>query len=421
MLSNVSHDYLLDPASSFAPGRGLERLPSGLWSATTTACAQPHAGHAGAGRVDATTIDYGFVGVAVDDTIVGADVDIGPYFSAGGSAGTHALRLVAIAFVRDLDPQFFDASEDVTYAGAACACARASHFVGAVKMGGMLSYDVDAKEGEVHGRALDFVRATLEARGAHVTETRVGGLEVEGIDALLAPGGSARPRIAFHVSNPVPIAYDVYPLEDVCKFALPEPEVTPVPLDFGDAAYGVEVTRLIHVVNRAAVDVTASYHGTDLVVPARGSADLNASWSPQGDGLGCDVQEREEEIVFSPADATAPCTPKRRAVRVEERVRAGRSSAVQRQHVDTGTHRAPDYRATAFDLACPPDYAPSACRAENADCHGGPCTSGGYALTATLTGAGCHFGCQGPTSLILPTNSCRFDGVLECRLRCAGP
>ena len=421
--TNVRHEYILDPTSSFAAGRGLSRGDDGLWSAIPTACAKPHDGGP-AHPVDATTIDVGFVGVAVDGTMLSADVDLGPYFSAGGSAGVHTLRLVAIAFVRDLDPQFFDASDDVTYAGdSACACGRASHFVGAVKMGGMLSYDVEVRAAEAHGRAFALLSASLAAHDARVRESRVGGLEVDGLDQFMDASGppkSAHP-LRFKVANPVPLAYAVYPLADVCKFALPEPQVTPDPVDFGDVAYGREASRLLHVVNRAAIDVVASYHGASFPIPARGSLDIPATWTPEGDGVGCEGVAREETILFEPADAKVPVTPKQQAVRVVERARAGRGTTVERRHADTGAHRSPDYKAAGFDSACPPDYAVSSCRTENAQCGdsgGGACRGEGYALTAVQSGNGCRFGCTGPTSLIMPSNFCRFDGVTECRLRC---
>ena len=425
-LSNVRHEYILDPTSSFAAGRGLERTGSGLWNAVPTACAQPAAAQTGGGDVDAAVIDYGFVGIAIDTTLVGADVDLMPYLSAGGSVGLHKLRLVAIAFVRDKDPQFFEAAGAVEYASAACACGRATHFIGAVKMGGMLSYEMDARAGEVHGRALDFVRAQLAAADAHVSEIRVGGLEVAGLDAMLGaaadPAGSRGSHMLdFRVSAPVPIAYDVYPLSDVCKFALPEPEVTPVPVDFGEVPYGRSATRLVHVVNRAAIDLTASFNGNSFGVPARGSADLVATWTPSGDVVGCDVQDREESIVFAPSDSGVPVTPKQQTVNVVEHVRSGSATNPQRVHVDTGTHVRPDYDGTARDLACPPDYVLAACKTENAACGDGAsaCTSSGYALTATPTASGCHFACAGPSAWIWPSSSCRFDGVMECRLRCA--
>ncbi len=423
--SDVKHEIVLDPTSSFAPGRGLQRTDDGLWSATTTACASPHprasSAPATTGAYDATTIDFGFVGIAVDNVLVGADVDLALHLGVGGTASTHRLRLVAIAYVRDLDPQFFDATEDVTYGDAACACGRATHFVGAVKMGGMLSYEIDVRAGEVHGRALELFRARLEANDTRIAETRVGGLEVEGLDAVLRGGPTPR-ALAFRVPTPVPIAYAVYPVSDVCKFAFPEPEVTPAPLDFGEVPYGREGSRLMHVVNRAPIDLFAHYHDKLIDVPAHASLDIEARWAPQGEALGCDVQVREEAIVFTPRDTRAPVTPKQRSVRVVEHVRAGRPTVAQRVHVDTGESRAPDYAKTNRDVVCPADYVVAACGTENAQCgnDGGACAQNGYALASTMSGNGCHFACTGPSALLpFSANYCRFDAVAECRLRCA--
>lgn len=418
--SSVKHEYILDPTSSFAPGRGLERTESGAWSATTTACAEPHAPK-GAASIDAARIDFGFVGVAIDNVLVGADADLTPYFSAGGSASVHKVRLVAVAFVRDNDPQFFDASDEVSAVdgpAAGCACGRATHYVGAVKLGGLLSYETEVRAVEVHARALDFVKARIEAGDARVTETRVGGLEVEG---LAGPGSDVARPLSFKVTTPVPIAYAVYPIADVCKFSLPAPEVTPAPLDFGEVPYGKEGARLLHIVNRAPIDLFASYRGNLIDVGARASLDLEVRWAPDGDANGCEAQVREEAIVFTPRDTRLAVTPRQQSVRVVEHVRTGRAAMAVRVHVDTGEARAPDYRATARDLACPPDFVASGCRTENAQCADGghACTDGGYALAAAPSGSGCRFSCSGPSSYLpLASNYCRFDAVVDCRLRC---
>jgi len=175
--STMRTELILDPTSSFAHGRGLVRGADGLWTPIPTQCATPTA-QKSAG-VDASQVDFGFVGIAIDNTVLGADVEIAPYFSGGAEAGIHKVRLVAVAYVRDLDPQFFDASDEVAYAGEACTCRNATHFIGSVKMGGMLSYDVTVREGEAHGKALDFFKAHFSAKEATIVETRVGGLEVD--------------------------------------------------------------------------------------------------------------------------------------------------------------------------------------------------------------------------------------------------
>jgi hypothetical protein len=437
--SNVKHEYILDPTSSFAPGRGLEKTESGAWIATTTACAEPHAPNKGQ-SVDAARIDFGYVGVAIDNVLVAADADLTPYLAAGGSAAVHKVRLVAIAFVRDNDPQFFDASDEVTAVEgpvAGCACGRATHYVGAVKIGGLLAYETEVRSMEVHARALEFVKARLEGGDARVTETRVGGLEVQGLGDIGVIGGgngATSQPLSFKVTTPVPIAYAVYPIADVCKFSLPAPEVTPAPLDFGEVPYGREGTRLLHIVNRAPIDLFASYRGNLIDVQARASFDLEVRWAPDGDASGCDAQVREEAIVFTPRDPRLAVTPRQQSVRVVEHVRTGRASAQVRVHVDTGEARAPDYAATARDLACPPDFVVSACRTENAQCGAGgagsgangagrssglACAENGYALSAAPSGSGCHFACSGPSSYLpLASNSCRFDAVVDCRLRC---
>jgi hypothetical protein len=419
---DVKHELILDPSSSFAPGRGLERTAS-AWSATTTACAQPRTRAASSdAKIDATTIDFGYVGVAVDSVLVGADADLTPWLGVGGTASQHRLRIVAIAFVRDLDPQFFEATPDVTYGDAGCACGRATHFVGAVKTGGMLAYEMDVRAGEAHGRALDVLRARVAASDARITETRVGGLEVEGLEAALrGDPGAPRRALSFKVTTPVPVAYAVYPVADVCKLAFPEPEVTPAPVDFGDITYGTEGSRLLHIVNRAPFDLFAHYREKIIDVPAYATLDVEARWAPQGEAAGCESQSREESIVFTPRDTRAPITPQQRSVRVVERVRTGRASLAQRVHVDTGESRAPDYTKTNRDLACPADYVVAACRTENAQCgDGSACAQKGYALAATMSGNGCHFACTGPSALLpFTSNYCRFDAVAECRLRCA--
>jgi hypothetical protein len=414
--SDVKHDYILDPTASFSPGRGIERTASGLWSAVPSACAQADAA-APAAKVDAQTIDFGFVGVAVDTTLVSADADLTPFLGAGGEASTHKIRLVAIAFARDLDPQFFDASPNVTYGAEGCACGRATHFIGAVKVGGMLSFETEVRAGEVHARAIDFVRARLADSHASVTETRVGGLEVEGLEAALA-GGVSRP-LTFKVASPVPLAYAVYPIADVCRFALPAPDVSPTPMDFGDAAYGKESTRLLHVVNRASIDLHAVLGARTFAVPARGSLDVPLTWAPEGDAPGCEAQTREETVLFVPQDPAAPVTPKQQTARVVEQVRTGRPAVARTEHIDTGESRRPTYAATSRDWTCPPDFTVSACRVEQPQCADTTrtCTSDGYGVVAAQVGNGCHFACSGPNA-ILSAQFCRFDATMECRLRC---
>ena len=415
VFSSVRHEFILDPTSSFAPGRGLEKKENGLWEAVPTECARtkPRA----TPKVDPETIDFGFVGVAVDSSLVGLDADLTKFFGAGFEVSTRTLRLVAIAFARELDPQFFEASDDVAYAEGNCACARATHFVGAVKMGAMLSYETTTGAFEVHGNALDFFKAKLALKDGTVKERRVGRLEIDDLDKL--DEDSKHPP-TFHVKDAVPLAYSVYPISDVCRFALPAPDIAPALVDFGDVPYGGESTRLVHVQNRAAIDLLAIHEGRNFAVPARGSVDVPNSWRPRGDAAFCEAQTREETLLFVPRDDGVAVVPAQQAVRVVEHVRAGKPSVRQVERIDTGDHRKPDYAKTVRDTKCAADYAPRACTVENAHCadKSGACKGEGYAVTATLVDGGCHFGCTGPDAL-LTSQFCRFDAVTECALRCA--
>lgn len=426
---NVKHEYLLDPASAIAPGRGVQHDAEGAYSILPTKCAQERS-HPGAPtapadtKVDRTTIDFTYVGIAIDQHLVSADADLTPWLSAGGEGSEKKVSLVALAFVRDLDPQFFGASEDVAFAGEGCNCGRATHFVGSVKLGGVLSYEMRVRSGEVHGRALEFFKARLAAGDSRITQTVVGGLEVEGLDAAMgvtSKDASAAPKpLAFKVKNPVPIAYALYPLSDVCRFAFPMPEVSPEVLELGDVPYGKEETRLLHIVNRAAIDLRATIGERTFAVPALGSADVPLAWTPNGQALGCEVQTREEILQFTPRDGDAPVTPKTQSVRVTARVRTGKPIFKRHEHIDTGVHRKPEYAATKREWTCPPDYALSGCRTESAQCGDGRCTTDGYAVNAEPIENGCRFGCTGPEGLLPGISSmfCRFDAVMECRLRC---
>lgn len=420
---NVRHEYLLDPASSMVPGRGVQ-YDGGVFSILPTECATAKSTpSAGSARVDASQIDFSYVGVSIDHALVSADADLAPWLSAGAEVTERKISLVALAFVRDLDPQFFGASSDVAYSGDGCACGRATHFVGAVKMGGLISYEMRVRTNELRGHALDFVKARIAAGDARVTQTVVGGLEVEGLDVA---GASGKP-LGFKVKSPVPIAYAVYPLADVCKFAFPAPEVSPETLDFGDVPDGKEETRLIHVVNRAAIDLRATIGERTFAVPALGSVDVPLSWRPLGAVSGCQAQTREDTLSFFPRDESVPVVPKSQSLRVVSRVRTGKADFRRHEHVDSGSGRKPDYVGTRREWTCPADYVVASCKTEKTECGDGKCTTDGYAVNAEPAANGCRFSCRGPESL-LPTvsgvpgfssNFCRFDGIMECRLRCA--
>lgn len=418
---NVRHEVLLDPTSTLVPGRGIERTEAGAYRVLPTRCAEERTPRAGS--VDAATIDFSYVGVSVDGALISADAELAPWLSVGAEASERRVALVALAFVRDADPQFFSASPEVTISGEACGCGRATHFVGAVKSGGLVSYEMTVRSGELHGRALDFVKARLAKGDARVTQTVVGGLEVEGLEGLTTSGPAEAARakpLGFKVRTPVPIAYAVYPLADVCRFAFPAPEVSPEVVDFGDVPFGTEARRLLHVVNRAPVELRATLGEATYAVPALGSTDIPLTWTPRGQSLGCEVQTREETLAFVPRDASAPVSPKMQSVRVAARARTGKPTFTRHEHVDTGVHRKPDYAATSRVWACPPDYALASCRTEKTECGDGRCASDGYAVNAAPEGNGCRFACSGPDGLIpgLSSNYCRFDAVMECRLRC---
>ncbi len=426
--TNVRHEYILDPTSTFAPGRGVEQMSGGLWNALPIACAKPQGGPRLDGqsidfgqntKVDAQTIDFGFVGVSIDSTLVSAEADVSPFFNAGAEAGIHHVRLVAIAFVRDLDPQFFEASDEVSLSGQSCACRNATHFVGSVKLGGMLAYETTVREADVHMTALQLVKAKLSAKDATITETRVGGLEVDGLAEQLNGSGATKP-LTFRVSNPVPVAFAAYPISDVCKFGFPAPDVTPAMVDFGDTPYGRESQRLVHVVNRANFDVRATVGRRVVDVGARASVDVPISWAPVGDATGCDSQQREETLVFAPKAEGAPVAPQQQTSRIVETIHAGKPTVVRAEHVDTGERRSPDYASTVRDWTCPPDYVVATCRTQGESCGDGAlgCSSLGYFLAADTANNGCHFGCKGPTSIIAASNYCRFDAVMECKLAC---
>jgi len=419
---NVRHEYLLDPASSMVPGRGVQRGEGGAFTVLPTRCATERGGREASTKVDASTIDFSYVGVAVDHALVSADADLAPWLSAGVETTEHTVSLVAVAFVRDLDPQFFGASDEVGFGGEACTCGRATHFVGSVKMGGLISYEMRVRAGEIHGRALDFVRARIATSDARVTQTVVGGLEIDGLDTIASSASSASRPLGFRVKAPVPIAYAVYPLADVCKFAFPVPEVSPETLDFGEVPYDRSETRLVHVVNRAPLDLRATLGERTFAVPALGSVDVPVTWRPTGQTAGCQLQTREDTVQFYPRDESAPITPKVQSVRVVSRVRTGKPDFKRHEHIDSGSGRKPDYAATRRDWTCPPDYVVASCRTEKAECGDGKCATDGYAVNAEPGENGCRFGCRGPESMaILPgfsSNFCRFDAVMECRLRC---
>jgi hypothetical protein len=153
--SNAHEELVLDTKDAFVPGREA--------------------------KIDPNAIDFSFIGVAIDDAIVDAHAPASRVVPLGGEARLYTVRLLAVAFAHDLDPQP----------------------VGAVKYGGMLSYETTVKGAELRvGTVLDVVKAKLLASDSDVRQVTVGGLEVSGLDE--------RRPLDFKVKNPVPIAYAVH-------------------------------------------------------------------------------------------------------------------------------------------------------------------------------------------------------------------
>lgn len=421
---NVRHEYLIDPASAMEPGRCISRAPGGAYEVLPAKCAEGKA--AGAAASDQGTVDFTYVGIAVDHHLLSADADLVPWASVGAAGGEKKVSLVAMAFVRDRDPQYFSAASEVAFDGKQCAHGRATHFVGAVKVGGMLAYEMQVRGAELRGAALSFFKARLAAGDKRITQTVIGGLEVDGLEAATGSASAEQAASAtdkpltFRVKNPVPVAYAVYPLADVCKFAFPAPEVSPELVELGDVPYGQAGQKLLHVVNRANLDVRADFAGQSFALPALASIDLPVSWTPTGASLGCERQEREETLQFSPKDSAAPVSPKTQSVRITERVRTGKGTFSRQEHVDTGVYTRPDYAQATRAWECPADYALKSCRTENLQCGDASCTEKGYAVNASPEGNGCKFTCNGPKGIIpgLSSYFCRFDAVMECGLRC---
>jgi hypothetical protein len=418
--SNVNQELILDARSTFVPGRGLEKTAGALWKPTTTECARPRnerETRVQDARIDPNAIDFSFIGVAIDEAIVSARAPISQVVTVGAEARVYNVRLLAVAFARDLDPQFFGPSDSVSYRESACSCDRATHFVGAVKYGGMLSYETTVKGVELNaGTVLDVVKAKIFAEDTDVRQVSVGGLTVKGLEEQLAGHGTKKP-LEFTVKNPVPIAYAVYPVSDVCKFSMPVPEVAPSAIDFGLVPTDKRGSRFLHVTNRAPFDVVALAQGASYAVPALGSLDVPVEYRPQDGATACQHDTREETIVFSPRDEGTPVMPRQHSVRVELHARSGASSVTRTEKIDSGIARRPDYETTGRDVVCPPGYAVASCMAEHAECSDGKCGPG-FVMDARPNGNGCHFGCRGPRAGVVFSEYCRMDGIMQCKLRC---
>ncbi|WP_437287800.1 hypothetical protein [Sorangium sp. So ce406] len=471
--SDVRHDYLLDTSSAMVPGRGLSRSAAGVFSPVGVACARPKAelaspavagalaatsGTAAPGAIGATgapattaapalasatnasaaatgapapgagerAIDFRYVGIAVDSVLVGADVDLPAYFSAGGTLDRRRLRLVAMALVADEDPQFFDPTESVVPApGGGCACGRATHFIGAVKRGAMVAYETDVTAGEAHGTAMGLFKARLEAGDRRVTMTSVGELAIEGVEGAPvagAKGGQAFGALRLEVKKAVPLAYAIYPVADVCRFSLAEPEIAPLPVDLGVVPYGAAGTAQALITNRAQVDVRVTHGERTVEVPAHGSAELTFSWTPEGETAGCERQTRRDTFVVQPKDPASPVVPRERAVVVPLQVTTGMPTFSKHEPIATETGRSPDYGRASVDWTCPAGYVVEQCEPQLASCLSstGSCNAEGYRLTAEATadGRGCAFRCAGPSSSIWGDHGCSYTATMVCRLGC---
>ncbi|WP_236644322.1 hypothetical protein [Sorangium cellulosum] len=443
--SDVRHDYLLDTSSAMVPGRGLSRSAAGAFSPVGVACAQPKAAApavAGATAAPGATasaaapggpapgeraIDFRYVGIAVDAVLVGADVDLPAYFSAGGTLDKRRLRLVAMALVADEDPQFFEPTESVVPApGGGCACGRATHFIGAVKRGAMVAYETDVTAGEAHGTAIGLFKARIEAGDRRVTMTSVGELAIEGVEgapvAGAKGGGQAFGALRLEVKKAVPLAYAIYPVADVCRFSLAEPEITPQPVDLGVVPYGATGTAQALLTNRAQVDIRVTHGERTVEVPAHGSAELTFSWAPEGATAGCERQTRRDTFIVQPKDAASPVVPRERAVVVPLQVTTGMPTFSKHEPIATETGRSPDYGRASVDWTCPAGYVVEQCEPQLSSCLSstGSCNAEGYRLTAEATadGRGCAFRCTGPSSSIWGDHGCAYTAAMVCRLGC---
>jgi hypothetical protein len=393
------HDYIL-AARDVSPAVALARTKEG-WRPLPLACARASPA-APTPRIDAGLVDYAFVGVAVDATLVSADADIGPLL-ARSSPAIHEVSLVAVAFVRDLTPLAFEPGAAlVETPSGGCTCGGASHFAGATKLGAMISYSFESPRDDPHVRALDLVSAALGDPRRRVRESHLGSVTIDGLSRLLQ--GEPAVPLTFHVTDARPIAYAASPIADLCDF--PTPEVSPSPLDFGLAPYGTVARRSVHVVNRAPIRLQAILGASTVVVPAGDAIDVPLSWTPDGDAPGCETQTRDEAIPFLRPGGNTP-----RTARVLETIRTGRPTVQRSERVELPRAKL-DLASSVRDWSCPRDFVRTACRAENAAIqdHQDP-------IAEPRADNACHFACPGPIAADRPL-LCRFDAIMECALNC---
>jgi hypothetical protein len=224
-------------------------------------------------------------------------------------------------------------------------------------------------------------------------------MTIDGLARFLA--GDPGIPLTFRITEAAPIAYAAAPIDELCDF--PAPEISPSPLDFGVAGYGTEVTRAVHVVNRAAVELRAILGASTYVLPASGSIDLPLRWTPEGDAPECETQTRDETIPFFRVGGATP-----RTSRVLETIRTGRSSAERTERVVPSPPKL-DLASTTRDWTCPRGYVRTTCRADN--------TNGGDVVAEPQGETACHFACRGAGSA--GPAHCQFDAVMACALRCA--
>ncbi len=393
--ADENHDYILRSAR-IPLGTALAQTHEG-WRRRPLACAHPRAS---AAQLAPSTVDYAFVGVTVDSTLVSADAEISALL-ARPDPPLHEVGLVAFALVRDRASASLERGEDlVERPSGDCVCGDATHVSAATRYGASLTYAFQSPPRDARARAIDVVRAALDDPRIPVRESRAGSLTIDGLERFLR--GEPAVPLAFRVTDPVAVAEEVAPVGDVCDFAAPE--LSPSPLDFGVAPYGTEARRSVHAVNRSPVDLRALIGAETFLVPAHGAVDLPLRWTPDGDAPGCETQTRDEAIPFARVAGGNP-----RSARVLETIRTGRATVERAERVElTRDPRAPG--STVRDWTCPRDFVRASCRAASVE-------PAGDVLVEPRGKDACHFECRGAGEAGR-VRSCRFDATMSCALSC---
>jgi hypothetical protein len=280
----------------------------------------------------------------------------------------------------------------------------------------MVAYDVDARVLDDRVPLATAFRAALLDARASVRETRIGDLALDGL------GRGHSITFAIRALAPSPIAHDAIPVADLCASALATPTVVPAPVDFGETPYGHTSRRVARISNDGDVPMRALRGTETIAIPARSAVDVSLEWKPEGDALGCETQTRDETLVFlrDVPDGISPSPVHEQSAVIHERVRTGRETITDTDRIDTAGRHEPDFeKATSHDVACPPDFVVTSCKADKRVCSdvAHDCSGDGYAAVASIKGNGCHFACKGPAAD--PRATCRFDAVTECRLACS--